>query len=76
MVGQRTLDPLIEVRILGPEPILWWPLRLAAQDVALSRRKQGFDSPRGYHPRIPAEIQGLKRLTPRFRSSREKGGWA
>ena len=25
-----------------------WPLRLVAQDVGFSVRKQGFDSPRGY----------------------------
>jgi hypothetical protein len=30
----------------------FWPVRLEAQDVALSRPKQGFESPTGYQPRL------------------------
>src|SRR6056297_1246465 len=30
------------------------PLRLEAQDTALSRRRQGFESPRGRHLSLPA----------------------
>lgn len=29
--------------------VVAWPVRLVAQDTALSRLKQGFDSPTGYH---------------------------
>ena len=37
-------------------------LRLAAQDVALSRRKQGFESPRERHPDKSALIHLINSL--------------
>ena len=62
VVGHQTLDLGARVRILHRQPTnpedaasrhvlapLRWPVRLVAQDTALSRLKQGFDSPTGYH---------------------------
>ena len=61
VVGHQTLDLGARVRILHRQPTnpedaasshvlapLRWPVRLVAQDTALSRLKQGFDSPTGY----------------------------
>ena len=49
-VGQRTLDPWAQVRILDPQLLLLlvaqeWRIRLAAQDTALSRRRSGVRIP-------------------------------
>lgn len=46
-----------------------WPVRLEAQDTALSRLRQGFDSPTGYHPfrgaRSSAGLASLGIIRPR-----------
>ena len=57
VVGHQSLELGAQVRILYRQPIeahdtniapAAWPVRLVAQDTALSRLKQGFDSPTGY----------------------------
>ena len=62
VVGHQILDLGARVRILHRQPESMrergqispaparhrWPVRLVAQDTALSRLKQGFDSPTGY----------------------------
>lgn len=56
VVGHQSLELGAQVRILYRQPtpsqtytVAAWPVRLVAQDTALSRLKQGFDSPTGYH---------------------------
>ena len=60
VVGHQSLELGAQVRILYRQPTGTyettmvpeaWPVRLVAQDTALSRLKQGFDSPTGYHQR-------------------------
>ena len=56
----RALDLSPAAFYIGPVRTRPRPLRLAVQDVALSRRKQGFESPRGRHARKPTGINALQ----------------
>ncbi len=63
-VGQRTLDPLAEVRILVPQ-LFGWRIRLAAKDAALSRRRSGVRIPYA----LPLSFRALF-LKPKWHSMR------
>ena len=78
VVGHQTLDLGARVRILHRQPTnpedaasshvlapLRWPVRLVAQDTALSRLKQGFDSPTGYHRQNPLHFCSFVRVVRR-----------
>ena len=50
MVGRQTLDLVVEVRVLLPQPVYFlWRHRLGDQDRWFSAIRPGFESPWRHH---------------------------